>query len=214
MTEKQDIVKSIIIGVLTAVLFLLLSYTTLSVLKPDEPPPSYYWVSLVLFPILTSAGFLVVKDLSFKLGEKVKIFKILPQFYKFVLIGVLNTLLDLSILNAFVVATGISIGWHFSLFKGISFVIAVINSYFWNKLWTFSDGAKGGTRTVEFGKFVAVSLAGLGINVGVASFLVNVVGPLGGIKLQLWVSISALAAIGFTTISNFVGYKMFVFKKQ
>lgn len=197
----------IVIGFVIAVLFLILSYTTLTVLKPDTPPPLYYWVCLLVFPVLTTIGFIVIKDLSRRLGRK---FAFAFQFYKFVLVGILNTFLDLTILNGLIVLTGITSGWHFSLFKGISFVIAVINSYFWNKLWTFR--AAGGAKTAEFGKFIAISLVGLGINVGAASFLVNIIGPLGGIKPQLWASVSSLAAIGITTIWNFAGYKLFVFK--
>ena len=205
---KSDLIGAAIIGVLIAVLFLVLSYTTLTVLRPEEPPPLYYWASLLVFPMLTASGFAAVKDLSGRLGAKLSF---IFQFYKFVLVGVLNTFLDLTVLNGLIVISGIATGWHFSLFKGVSFVIAVTNSYFWNKLWTFRVGGK--VRSVEFSKFVAISLVGLGINVGAASFLVNTVGPLGGIKPQLWASVSSLAAIGITTIWNFLGYKIFVFKQ-
>jgi len=209
MFSKSDILGSLILGLLIAVLFLVLSYTTLTVLRPDEPPPLYYWASLLVFPMLTAAGFAVVKDLSQRLGEKLSF---LFQFYKFVLVGVLNTLLDLSILNGLIVLTGITAGWHFSLFKGISFAAAVINSYFWNKFWTFRFA--GGVKSAEFGKFIVISGIGLGMNVGAASFLVNIIGPLGGIKPQLWASVSALASIGITTIWNFIGYKVFVFRSS
>lgn len=210
MLKQTGLLGPALIGFLSAILFLVLAYTTITKITPEVTrPPAYYFGALIIFPALCSFGMLVLADLAKKFGEK---FGVLVQFYKFVLVGVLNTFLDLAVLNGLIVLSGITVGWQFSLFKGISFAAAVINSYFWNKLWTFSVGGKA--KPVEFSKFLAVSLVGLGINVGVASFLVNIVGPLGAIKPQLWASMSAIAAIGFTTISNFAGYKLFVFKKQ
>lgn len=205
---KSDLFGSLLLGFLTAAFFLLLSYTTLTVLRPEDPPPLYYWGSLVVFPAISSLGIVVLADL----GKRLKIFALAFQFYKFGLVGVFNTLIDLAILNALIVATGLTAGAAFSLFKGITFLIAVANSYFWNKLWTFRK--KEGGSPVEFGKFVVISGAGLSINVAVASFFVNVVGPPGGIHPQLWASISALYAIAFSMLWNFAGYKLFVFKKS
>lgn len=204
---KSDLIGAAIIGVLISALFLVLSYMTLTVLKPEESPPLYYWSSLAVFPALTTLGILVLNDLR----KRILKLSLLFQFYKFALVGVMNTLLDLSVLNALIVATGITSGWQFSLFKGISFIIAVTNSYFWNKLWTF-QAKENGAAPVEFGKFLIVSLGGLAINVGIASFLVNVIGVPYGINPQIWASIAALAAIAITMFWNFAGYKLLVFR--
>lgn len=217
MTTKSDIIGSLIIGFLTAVFFLVLSYTTLTVIRPDETPPFYYWGALVIFPLFFGIGMFIAVDLKARIRG---IFVLAHQFYKFVLVGVLNTLLDLSVLNGFIVFTGIAVGWEFSVFKGISFTMAVTNSYFWNKFWTFRKKepafAKGfgEARAAEFGKFLAISVAGLGVNVGAASLFVNVIGPQGGMSPQLWANVAAVAAIVFSTIWNFIGYKFFVFKKK
>ena len=206
---KADIIGSFVIGFFIAVFFIALSYVTISVLRPGENPPLYYWSALFIVPIAAALGISVARDLKERIGG---LFSLGYQFYKFVLVGVMNTLFDLSILNGLIVFTGIAAGWHFSLFKGISFGIVVINSYFWNKFWTFKKKEGGGAK--EFGQFLAVSLVGLGVNVGVASLVVNVVGPKGGISPQIWASIGAVAAIVFTTVWNFIGYKFFVFKKS
>ncbi len=205
----NDIRKSAIVGFLIAVLFLILYRTTIKELASHYELPIYYWGALILFPVISALGIFIIKDLVKKFGDK---FGVFFQFYKFVLIGVLNTLLDLAILNALITLTATSTGWQFSVFKGISFVAAIVNSYFWNKLWTFK--ISGGIRPVEFGKFLAISIVGLGMNVGVASLLVNVVGPPGELSEQLWANIAALSAIGFSTIWNFLGYKILVFKNK
>lgn len=206
---KFDIVGSFIIGFLIAVLFLVLSYATISLLTSEESPPRYYWASLIIFPALSAVGIRLTSDLKSRLAG---IFVLAYQFYKFVLVGVLNTLLDLAVLNGLIVLTDIAIGWHFSIFKGVSFAIAVTNSYFWNKFWTFRH--REGRRIAEFSQFLAVSLVGLGVNAGAASLLVNVIGPQGGISPQLWANVAAISAIIFSTIWNFIGYKLLVFKDK
>lgn len=210
MTSRQDLFGAALIGFLIAVLFLVLSYTTVTVISPEiKRPPIYYWASLLLFPVLTSLGIVVLADLARRLSGILRVFF---QFYKFGLVGVFNTFVDLTILNGFITATEFTSGWYFSLFKGISFVVAVTNSYFWNKFWTFRR--EQGANPVEFGKFILISAGGLAINVGVASFFVNIVGPLDEMNPRLWANISALLAILFSMIWNFAGYKIFVFKMK
>lgn len=138
-------------------------------------------------------------------------FPILLQFAKFAAIGALNTLLDLGILNLLIFVSGIVVGYWYSIFKATSFVVANINSYYWNKYWTF--GSSGSATVKEFSQFFIVSLVGFGINIGAASLIVNVIGPMAGISLTRWANIGAVAAIVISLVWNFVGYKFFVFKK-
>lgn len=147
-----------------------------------------------------------------------KIFKILEekypyllQFSKFIIVGVINTAIDFGVLNILIFVTGRSSGIYYSVFKSISFSIAVINSYFMNKYWTFSshDSAKAG----EFAKFLIVNLIGLGINVGAASYIVNIIGAPIGISPVLWANLGAISAVIVTLFWNFLGMKFLVFKK-
>jgi putative flippase GtrA len=107
-------------------------------------------------------------------------------------------------------STGITSGFYYSVFKAISFTCGVINSYIWNKRWTFQKGKKFEKK--EFSKFFTVSLIAFGVNIGVASILV-IIGPIGNISSYAWANISALAAAGFTTLINFFGYKYIVFRE-
>ena len=137
----------------------------------------------------------------------------IKQAIKFVLVGILNTLVDLGILNLLILLSGISTGSGYSAFKGISFTIAVINSYFLNKFWTFKSRGAGGAKK-EFTQFFIVSFIGFGINVGVASFVVNAVGPQLGISDKLWANVGAICATFAAMSWNFLGYKFIVFKKN
>jgi len=79
-------------------------------------------------------------------------------------------------------------------------------------MWTFGkkDQKHAGK---EFVQFLLVSLIGLLLNAGIASLIVNVVGPLGSIGLKTWANVGTAVASILVLVWNFVGYKFFVFKK-
>lgn len=137
----------------------------------------------------------------------------LYQFFKFALVGVINTSVDFGVLNLLIFATGHSSGIYYSIFKGLSFTAAVINSYFWNRFWTFKD-RKEKDPAAQFGKFILISVVGFGINVGVASLIVNVLGPQFGISPKIWANVGALLAIAVSWVWNFSGYKFWAFRKE
>ena len=133
------------------------------------------------------------------------------QIAKFFLIGVFNTFVDLGILNFLMWAFAITAGWGFSFFKAISFSIAAVNSYFWNRIWTFKAESKASGK--EFLKFYIVTGIGFFLNVSIASLIVNVVGPQFGMAMKTWANIGAIIAVVCVAAWNFLGYKFIVFKK-
>jgi len=135
------------------------------------------------------------------------------QFIKFALIGALNTGVDFGILNALSYATGIYAGVGLIPLNAVSFGVALINSYVLNKYWTFQAG-RGGVSGAEFGKFLFVSLVGLGINTGVLTLITGLVEPPLNLSPQLWENVAKLAATGFSLIWNFAGYKYIVFQSK
>lgn len=180
------------------------------------------------------AGFVIFANFAlfaaFLFGRRIPV---VLQFAKFGAVGALNTLLDLGILNFLIYLTGFFAGIHYSAFKSFSFIIANINAYFWNKYWTFQktrtyadDTQTNAEKNLrgsalspresasfkEFSQFFIVSVIGLGINVGLASFVVNIIGPQGSVSAESWANIGALVATFASLIWNFIGYKLFVFK--
>lgn len=142
-------------------------------------------------------------------------FPIIEQFIKFALIGAMNTLVDLGILNLLMYVTGYTSGIHYSLLKAISFTCAVIFSYNLNKRWTFND-LSDEDRAKKFTQFLAISIIGAVINVSVATLVVTYVRPMINISFltpQLWGNIGALCGTAIGLIWNFIGYKFIVFKK-
>ncbi|MCX6765665.1 MAG: GtrA family protein [Candidatus Moranbacteria bacterium] len=133
------------------------------------------------------------------------------QFAKFGAVGAFNTFLDWGVLNILIALTGTAAGIGYTVFKGISFIVANISSYLWNKHWTF--GSQETANAQEMGKFFGVSVIGLIINISLASIVVNVIGPQAGMSPERWANVGALLATVVSLIWNFVGYKLWVFRK-
>lgn len=142
-------------------------------------------------------------------------FPFIQQFAKFFIVGIMNTGVDLTILNILMFTTGQSQGVAYSFFKALSFFAAVIFSYFINKHWTFQDKSHT-DNDKKFYQFIGVSLVGAAINVTVATLVVSFVQPMfaniaiGG---QIWGNIGAICGTAIGLFWNFVGYKFWVFKK-
>ncbi|HUJ10600.1 MAG TPA: GtrA family protein [Verrucomicrobiae bacterium] len=138
--------------------------------------------------------------------------RFLNSFTRFGVIGFCNASVDFGILNILVSSTGVTRGVYFSLYKTIAFVAALINSYFWNRAWTFK--VKQEKSAGEAVRFVLVILGSLLINVGVSSLIVNLVPPPFGLTNRLWLNIASVIAVCFGLFWNFIGMKIFVFNQE
>jgi len=138
--------------------------------------------------------------------------KLIIQISKFVIIGILNTGIDFAVLNLLMWQTGIYSGKYIILLNAISFLVAVINSYFWNKFWIFR--AKETTQTgKEFVQFISITLVGMMINTAIVYSVTTLIPPMFGLSVELWANLAKIAATSISLVWNFIGYKLFVFKK-
>lgn len=136
---------------------------------------------------------------------------LINQIWKFVVIGFLNTGVDFLIFNLLVYFTGTYKGGLVFILNIISFSIAVINSYFLNKYFTFKS-KETNNATAEFSSFIIVSVFGALINSGIVFLITQYEVPF-GLSPQLWANFAKLTATFFSLFWNFLGYKFFVFKK-
>lgn len=199
--NKKDIFAPLIIGEACAIIFVLIS----DFLQLPEIITQYTNFFPIILPALALAGTWFV----WMIGKK------LPtvfQMGKNLLTGILNTFIDLGILNLLMWVFKASSGWAYVVFKSVSFFGASINSYYWNKFWTFEKKeTKAGIK--EFSKFFTVALGGLLIHILVSSVIVNVIKPQFGIDPKLWANLGAIASTVFAFAWDFLGYKLIVFKK-
>ena len=131
------------------------------------------------------------------------------EFLRFCIVGFSNMAIDLGILNVLSYATGIYAGLGVVFLNIASFTVAVTNSYFWNKRWTFRHGS--GMGAGEFSKFAAVNICGVVLNSGAVYIVTTFVGPLGGLHPQLWLNIAKGIALPLSTAWNFFGTKFLIF---
>jgi putative flippase GtrA len=202
--EKSDIKLSLLVGEIIAIL-------SFGILKNfGITTKLIYFIWPIFLPLLCLAGMLVAWQISKKIP-------FVLQAAKFALVGAVNTVVDLGVLNLLILFTQITSGIYFSIFKGISFLVAVINSYFWNKFWAFKKKGEAKDQTPqakskEFSQFMVVSIAGFLLNLVIATLVVNTIGPQFGLSAKKWASVGAVAGTLFVMVWNFLGYKFIVFK--
>lgn len=203
---KKDFYFSIITGLITG-------FSVWNILKflqvTEFGDYSFAWLMLIV-PILWIMGV----NLGYFLG---KWFKFFNQFGKFAAIGFTNGAVDFGVLNLLIANTDIASGGWYSVFKAISFIAAVIPSYFWNKHWAFAssqgDALPSAAGGFQFAKFVSVAIVSIFINTGTASLIVNYIDPIGGLNVQIWANVGAIAGSAVALTFSFIGFKVAVFRK-
>ncbi len=93
---------------------------------------------------------------------------VILQVLRFGAIGALNTALDFIILNYISKAFGIESGLNLGILNLLSFSAAIIQSYFWNRAWTFASAVGSPIQN-----FIRLMLVG---GLGAAGFLAVVYG--------------------------------------
>ncbi len=80
------------------------------------------------------------------------------RFIKFAIVGISGSVVDFGVFNLLSTWIGLSS----TLSQAISFTLAVINNFIWNRLWTYPETRKSGALK-PFLQFGFVNVIGLGI---------------------------------------------------
>ena len=130
------------------------------------------------------------------------------QLVRFALIGILNTGIDILLLNLLL--------WRFPThsanlllgYNSLAYTLGAVNSFYFNKYWTFGQRKK--TTRSEVFRFILLSLLGILCNDGIIWGAARVLHPLIASSF-LWANASkAVAIVGTSTIS-YVGMRLWVF---
>jgi putative flippase GtrA len=119
------------------------------------------------------------------------------KFLKFGVVGLTGVIVDFGI--TFLLKEKIKI--HKYLANAIGFSFAATTNYLLNRVWTFHS--QNPHVANEYGRFILVSLVGLGINSLILWLMVS--------KFKRNFYFSKLIAIGITTIWNFAANVLFTF---
>lgn len=199
MMSFVDYVFALVAGSFTAVFTLPILYNIhrLSV-----------WTALAAFvavPVIFMMGIWLGKFLG-------KFFSFFRQFSRFAVVGFLNASIDFGTLNLLSALTKTASGFLVGGINAPGFLMAAVNSYFWNKFWVFQDS--GDNVFADFPKFSVVILSGALLNSGLVIFLTTYIGPHFGLGANEWLNISKVTASATMLIWNFLGYKFFAFNES
>lgn len=95
------------------------------------------------------------------------------------------------------------------IFVTVAAAVAIVNSFIWNRLWTFEIRGKE-ERTSQFRRFVIVSVIGLLLNVAITSALNNVLPTHKQISLAIAKAVAAIVV----AVWNFTGQRLYAFKPR
>lgn len=198
--SRRDVVSALVTGLTTGVI----AWRILVFLDRSLPLGIDPFLLAVLVPLAWLAGV----QLGYLLGMWLRPF---AQFGRFCAIGFANALVDFGVLYLLIAQTGQTDGPHYSLFKALSFLVATVHSYLWNKYWAFDAGAsRGGVR--EAASFVSVAVGALLVNVAVASAVVALRPD--AVDAAAWAGVGAIAGSAVSLVLSFAGFRLFVFRKK
>lgn len=192
---RRDLQYSVMSGLITGFIIWRLALF----LELPEFSDFPYWPAVFVVPIVWFAGV----NLGYFLGRWFSPFN---QFGRFAAVGFTNAAVDFGILNLFIALTGITAGVFYVVFKTVSFWGGLTNSYVFNKHWTFEAGASGGGKK-EFFKFTGIVIVVAFVNVGVASFVVNFINPIGNLSPQVWANVGAVSGSAAALLLSFSGFR-------
>jgi len=206
MINRKDIIITILVGIFTALVWVSV-FLRLGTFESVFGFKEAAWGLVLVVPVIYIFGLYLGEWLS---GWRA----FFRQFARYAMVGFLNSGVDFAVFNLLMFWTKIEKGPFISSFKTMSFVVAVTNSYFWNKYWAFEAGASTEKKSKEFAKFIIVNIVGAFLNVSITSGIIFFVEPQFGFNQVVWNNLAAVVATAFALIWNFIGFKLIVFKKK
>lgn len=129
----------------------------------------------------------------------------LIRFLKFAVVGVIGAVVDFGTYNIL-----LTWGMDSTIAQTISFVLAIISNFFWNRYWTYPD-SRSKTFVNQFIQFFGVNFAGIFIRTPIVYFgeasmikLVSVVGLFDAdISIRIGKNLILMVAVGIVMFWNF-----------
>jgi putative flippase GtrA len=121
------------------------------------------------------------------------------KIIKFGIVGFIGALIDFGVLLCLVEI----FQWPVLVANTLSFLLAVINGFIWNKYWTFRDTGQKHLR--QFLAFLLVSCVGLVLNLLLMKILIN---------LGLFYAVAKVLIIIVVAVWNYLANNFFTFRDQ
>ena len=199
---KKDYKIIALLGFITAV-FLSVILVNTSIHLSFRGYTFPLWTLYFLLPFLEISAYAIASRFF-------RHFAVLRQAGRFGIVGFMNFSIDTGILSFLSRMTGIYKGIGIIPLNLISVTIAIFNSYFWNRSWTFENQANPSGK--EFYKFLAITIGGIFINSALVYVFTTYIPPFGGVTPERLEILVKIASVSVALFWNFLGYKLIVFK--
>ena len=130
------------------------------------------------------------------------------QVLRFGLVGGLNTIVDLLILNMLLLLFPTSSTRMILIYSAIAYSLGAVNSFLLNKYWTFGYCQRTTWREVV--RFIVTTLCGIGWSSIILWLASNALHPL-LINATIWANASKVIAISGTALISYLGMSLWVF---
>ena len=133
------------------------------------------------------------------------------QFLRFCMVGGLNTAVDLLILNSLLLLWPTQNTLLLLTYNSIAYAVGAVNSFAWNKYWTFQDRQKASVGEVI--RFAVTTLLGIVCNDALL-WMVGSILHSAMLSASLSTNIAKILAIGGTVLISYLGMRLWVFVRQ
>jgi len=134
--------------------------------------------------------------------------RLLGQVLRFGLVGGMNTLVDVLILNSLLLLFPTTSAPKLLVYNALAYSLGAVNSFFLNKYWTFGSRQRG-TRG-ERARFILTALCGIGWSSAILWLASKLLHPF-LVNATLWANISKALAIAGTALISYLGMRLWVF---
>jgi putative flippase GtrA len=203
MTQK-DLLKGLGIGFFIGILFIIITKNVGQGITEIFPwfKVSYFYLLPLIFPVLISIWLYVMSLFA----KKIPVFW---QIARFLTVGAFNASIYLGMLNLLMMIFAIDAKntLIYAIFIIFANCLAILNSYFWNKTWTFKKDFK--MEGKEFIKFFVITGIGVVINMAITVFFAKMIQSPGNLVSGF---VAPIIGILIEAIWNFSMYKLLIFK--
>src|SRR5579863_4342096 len=138
-------------------------------------------------------------------------FHVFSQLLRFGLVGGLNTLVDLVILNGLLWLFPTSSTLTLLVYNTLAYSLGAVNSFLLNKYWTFGQKQKA-TRG-ELTRFALTTLFGITWSTLILWLASRVLHPL-LVNTTVWANASKVIAIAGTSLISYLGMRLWIFVRS
>ena len=137
--------------------------------------------------------------------------RIVVQFLRFCAVGGLNTFVDVCAFNLLLWVFPTQDSGLLVIYNSLAYLIGAVNSYCWNKLWTFRQRSE--TTNDQIVRFALITSLGIICNDAFLWLATNILTSL-SLTSILWVNVAKVSAIAGSVTVSYIGMRFGVFTKK